>query len=121
VLVVDDEISVREMLFRALTSVSMDVALARNAEEAMVLCRSERFDVVFIDYILPGMNGDTLVPIVKELIPGAKIVMISGWVSSPLKKRTIEKSVHAWIDKPFDVSQIFSCIRRLAPGDATGH
>lgn len=121
VLVVDDEISVREMLFRALTSVSMDVALARNAEEAMVLCRSERFDVVFIDYILPGMNGDALVPIIKELIPGAKIVMISGWVSSPVKKRKIEKSVHAWIDKPFDVSQVFSCIRRLAPGDATSH
>jgi PAS domain S-box-containing protein len=121
VLVVDDEISVREMLYRALTSVSMDVTLARNAEEAVGIFRSERFDVVFLDYILPGMNGDTLVPIIRERLPGAKIVMISGWIPSPVKKREIEKSVHAWIDKPFDVSQIFSCIRRLAPGDSPGH
>jgi PAS domain S-box-containing protein len=121
VLVVDDEPSIRELLFKALTAISMDVMLARNAEEAMSLCKSDRFDIVFLDYILPEMNGDHLIPIIKEYLPQTKIVMISGWTSSPVKKKTIEKNVHAWIDKPFDITQIFNCIRELAADEAVKH
>ncbi len=121
VLVVDDEMSIRELLFKALTAISMEVTLARNAEEAIHLCKSDRFDLVFLDYILPEMNGDNLIPVIKEYLPHTKIVMISGWASSPGKKKTIEKSVHAWIDKPFDIAQIFNCIKELSIDDRIKH
>lgn len=117
VLVVDDEISIRELLFKTLTEIEMTVSLARNAEEALALCKSEKFDIIFLDYILPEMNGDNLIPLIKEHLPESKIVMISGWTSSPVKKKKIEKKVNAWIEKPFNISQIFSCIQELAPGE----
>lgn len=121
ILVVDDEISIRELLFKALTAIEMEVILARNAEEAIAYCKSDLFDIVFLDYILPEQNGDNLIPVIKEHLPQAKIIMISGWVSSPIKKKKLEKNVDAWIDKPFDVSQIFSCINDIAPGDGITH
>jgi len=121
ILVTDDEQNIREILFRALTSMSMEVTLARNAEEAIALCKSESFDIIFLDYILPEMNGDSIIPVIKQYLPGSKIVMISGWTSSPIKKKKIERSVNAWIDKPFDLARIISCISELsAEGTASG-
>ncbi len=119
ILVTDDEQNIRELLFRALTSMSMEVTLARNAEEAIALCKSDSFDIIFLDYILPEMNGDSIIPVIKQYLPASKIVMISGWASSPIKKKKIEQSVHAWIDKPFDLGQIVSCISELI-ADGTG-
>jgi YesN/AraC family two-component response regulator len=98
---------------------SMDVTLARNAEEAIALCKSESFDIIFLDYILPEMNGDSIIPVIKQYLPGSKIVMISGWTSSPLKKKKIERSVNAWIDKPFDLARIISCISELSADGTT--
>ena len=121
ILVVDDESSIREMLFRALTEIQMDVTLAKNAEEAENLCKSYPFDIIFLDYILPEMNGDKLIPIIKEHLPQSKIIFISGWSSSPLKKKDLEKRVHAWIEKPFNIRQIFDCIQQLDHGSEIKH
>ncbi|TAL33005.1 MAG: hybrid sensor histidine kinase/response regulator [Spirochaetes bacterium] len=121
VLVVDDEMSIRELLFRALTARNIRVTLARNAEEATVLCKSERFDVVLLDYILPEKNGDHLIPVIREHLPDAKIVMLSGWSSSPLKKKKIEKEVSAWIDKPFEVSDLLATLSALTEEKGLEH
>ncbi len=121
VLVVDDEMSIRELLFRALTARNIAVTLARNAEEAAMLCRAERFDVVVLDYILPEKNGDHLIPVIKEHLPDAKIIMISGWSSSPLKKKKIGKEVSAWIEKPFEIGDLLTTLSELTADQGLKH
>jgi len=56
-LVVDDSMSARVMLRRMLEQKKVSVDLAETAEEALQYLRSKRPDVVFMDHILPGMNG----------------------------------------------------------------
>ena len=114
VLVVDDEMPIREMLFRALTDMNIMVTLAKNAEEGVTQCKAEKYDVIFLDYVLPEMNGDKLIPVIKEYSPASKIVFISGWDSSPQKKKNLESSVHAWIDKPFNLTQILACLNDIS-------
>jgi len=114
VLVIDDEMPIREMLFRALTDMDIMVTLAKNAEEGLTQCKADNYDVIFLDYVLPEMNGDKLIPVIKEHSPSSKIVFISGWDSSPQKKKNLESSVHAWIDKPFNLSQILSCLNDIS-------
>ncbi|HEY1405642.1 MAG TPA: hybrid sensor histidine kinase/response regulator, partial [Spirochaetota bacterium] len=93
VLVVDDEMSIREVIFRALSSLHVDTSLAGTISELKDLILENRFDVIFLDYILPEMNADKILPILKDKFPSARIVMISGWSGSPQKKSQLEKIV----------------------------
>ena len=74
---------------------------------------SEKFDIIFLDYVLPEKNADRILPFIYEKNPEARIVMISGWNGSPVKKAAIEKNIDAWIDKPFNVDAILSQISMI--------
>jgi len=112
-LVVDDEMPVREVVFRTLSHAKVHTTLARNAEELEKIISSETFDIIFLDYVLPDKNADRVLPLIYEKNPGARIVMISGWNGSPVKKAAIEKNIDAWIDKPFNVDAILSQIKMI--------
>ena len=114
ILVVDDEMSVREILYRALIPAAEDVSLAVNADECRTLVESSRYDIILLDYILPDMNADRLLPVIREANPEAKIIIISGWNSSPVKKAAIEKQVDGWIDKPFNMDALMRKIAELS-------
>jgi two-component system, NtrC family, sensor kinase len=111
-LVVDDDMPVREVIFRALSHVNVEASLAHNASEFNRLIQTEHYDIIFLDYVLPEMNADRLLPTIKEKLPDARIVIISGWTGSPIKKSSIEKNVDAWIEKPFNVEAI---LKQLEP------
>jgi two-component system, NtrC family, sensor kinase len=112
-LVVDDEMPVREVVFRTLAHAKVHTTLARNVEDLEKIISTEKFDIIFLDYVLPEMNADRVLPMIYEKNPEARIVMISGWNGSPVKKAAIENSIDAWIDKPFDVEAILSQIKMI--------
>jgi PAS domain S-box-containing protein len=110
-LVVDDDMPVREVIFRALAHVNIDATLAHNATEMRNLIEKETFDIIFLDYVLPEMNADRLLPVIRGKMPDARIVIISAWSGSPAKKASIEKTVEAWIEKPFNVDAILDQLK----------
>jgi len=106
VLVVDDEMSIREILYRTLCTLDVETYLAGNISELQDLIMENSFDLIFLDYVLPEMNADKIIPVLKDKFPASRIVIISGWNGSPLKRSQIEKTVDAWIEKPFNVEAI---------------
>ena len=72
-LVVDDSMSARVMLRRMLEQKKVSVDLAETAEEALTYLQSKKPDVVFMDHILPGMNGFDAT---KEITTNPKTAMI---------------------------------------------
>ncbi|HNX59267.1 MAG TPA: ATP-binding protein, partial [Spirochaetota bacterium] len=106
VLVVDDEMAIREIIYRALCNLDTETYLAANMKELQDMIMDHVFDVIFLDYLLPEMTADRILPILRDKFPAARIVMISGWNGSPRKKAQLEKTVDAWIDKPFNVELI---------------
>ena len=114
ILVVDDEMSVREVLYRAMVDISQDVVLASSAEECESLVRSRSFGIIILDYILPEMSADRLLPVIRETNPSAKVLIISGWNGSPVKKEAIRQQVNGWIEKPFNVETIIKAIEELS-------
>ena len=113
ILIVDDEMPIREVLYRSLSPVSPDITLARNAAECEKLLSERAFDIVFLDYILPEMNADRLLPVIRSACPGAKVVIVSGWNSSPVKKEAVKKLVDGWIEKPFNVESVLAAVEQL--------
>lgn len=80
VLVVDDDASIRRVLRIAL-SVADGVGEVREAvdgTDALEVCRSFTPDVIFLDYWMPGMDGEMAAGTIRQLCPLARIVSFSG-------------------------------------------
>ena len=82
ILVVDDEVGIRELLFEILNDEGYRVQLAANAMEARAMRHAERPDLILLDIWMPEMDGITLL---KEWGAAGQlnmpVVMMSGPVS----------------------------------------
>jgi CheY-like chemotaxis protein len=94
ILCVDDEalgLSVRKML---LESRGYRVFTAECGPDALVLFSSEDLDLVILDYLMPGMNGDVVARKMKDLRPDLPIIMFSAYVDLPSETvELVDKSV----------------------------
>ncbi|QRK07955.1 response regulator [Archangium violaceum] len=103
VLVVDDEPVVRDVCARLLArEPDLVVSLAEDAEEALVLLRSQRFDVLITDKNLPGLGGVELIAEARALQPALEAVMITGYSSSESVIAAFAAGASDYILKPFE-------------------
>lgn len=108
ILIVDDEMPIREILYRSLLPAAPDITLARSAAECEKFLAERPFDIILLDYILPEMNADRLLPVIRRMRPESKVIIVSGWNSSPLKKEAFKQQVDGWVEKPFNVESILA-------------
>ncbi len=119
VLLVEDNSSAQLVIRRLLESFGCQTETAESAEEALSLCenRSEedRFDLILIDFKLPGMDGISLsVKIRKDARskPPA-IIIISGYIREDDIRRAKEAGVESYLIKPVKQSQLFNTILEI--------
>jgi NO-binding membrane sensor protein with MHYT domain/nitrogen-specific signal transduction histidine kinase/CheY-like chemotaxis protein len=85
ILVVEDEDAVRDIVGEQLRSLGYDVKLAADAEQALALLRSHRFNLVLTDVVMPGrLNGKGLADEVERSWPGTRVVFMSGYSENAL-------------------------------------
>ena len=87
VLIVDDERTAQNHLARILSKVTEDahVQMTDQAEEAVALCKSSDFDVVFLDINMPDKDGLTLAKEIKEIRPMINIVIVTAYPEHALE------------------------------------
>lgn len=78
ILLVEDDREQASLFASVLTMSGSDVVTELNAETALVRMAAEGFDLVLVDWDLPGMKGDVLITKVKAQYPGVKTVLFSN-------------------------------------------
>ena len=81
VLVVDDEPTYRSSVSRVLTNESYKVTAAANAEEAVNLLTSSRFDLLITDLRMPGMDGLSLLAKLDEISPNTASIIMTAYAT----------------------------------------
>jgi CheY-like chemotaxis protein len=81
ILVVDDEMSIRNLFEEVLSEAGYDVRLAENGELALDILKQEEIDVIFLDLRLFGMNGIELCRNIRKTNPVSMIYAITGWAA----------------------------------------
>ena len=114
VLVIDDELPVRETLAEMLTAVNHKVELAGSGQEALQKMRQHAFDFVFTDLAMPEMDGWETARSIRKNWPDVKIVLVTGYGPNTTPPPGEEHLVDAIIGKPFDFSQVGSTLNALA-------
>ncbi len=119
-LVVDDEpmnlIVARNMLGRY----KMDITTVNSGEEAVDICRTEDFDVVFMDHMMPKMDGvETMKNIRKDVSGRGKklpIVALTANAVSSAKEMFIKEGFDDFVAKPIDVAELERALKKVLPG-----
>ncbi|MGB5352274.1 MAG: response regulator, partial [Woeseia sp.] len=128
VLVVDDNEASRDILKEYIVSFGYTATVAESGEEALELMESkQRFDLLLLDWMMPGMTGLDVALAVRERKDPPKIVLLSSWKMPSREHRAM---VDAFIAKPVKPSALLDTImlafgkevvkRKRTLGSATG-
>ena len=113
ILVVDDEVSVRNILKTFLEYYDLTVKTAEDGVEAMEILGKENFDVLLSDIMMPRMDGLTLAGEVKNVQQDILVILMTGYASVNTAVEAIKKGVFDYVLKPFqNLEIIFQAVNR---------
>ena len=106
ILVVDDELSMREFLSILLEREGYDVSVAGSADEALRLIELSLFDLVLSDVQMPGLSGIELLSRIKQLSPETEVLMITAFSTAEHAVEAMRLGAYDYIAKPFKIEEI---------------
>ncbi len=106
ILVIDDEDSVRKILYQMLKAKGYEVVVASNGEEGIERFKEEPFDLVFTDLGMPKMSGWEVGRALKGINPKVPIALITGWGVELNKDKMKESGIDLVVSKPFNFDQV---------------
>ena len=118
ILVVDDNASNRDLLFRRLSHDGHQVARADSGRRALEILEVEEFDLILLDLLMPDLNGFQVLERLKadERLHDIPVIMISGLQETDSVIRCIEAGAEDYLPKPFNPvllrARISACLER---------
>ena len=124
ILVIDDNRDFANGLAELLRSACYDVSVAYSGEEAIGELVETNYDVILIDFMLPGMNGIEVMVKIHNLRPDARVVLMSAYDITQFADDARGHGAEATLQKPFGLDQIREVIgrpSRLIPSPTGPH
>lgn len=113
ILLVDDDEFIRDSLSLFFHSEGYSFTALDSAEKGIEALKTESYDIIFSDYMLPGINGLEFLKRVKESCPDAIQVFITAYFTSDVFYEAIGIGVQIFIQKPYTTSIIEKSLRQL--------
>jgi two-component system cell cycle response regulator CpdR len=119
ILLAEDDQVMREYLTRALERAGYAVSAVDRGTAAIPLLDSERFDLLLTDIVMPEMDGIELARRAAEMVPGLRVMFITGFAAVTLKVEREMPNARV-LSKPFHLRELVMEIDRLfAMGSVT--
>lgn len=106
ILVVDDELPIREVLIEFLADHGYTAAGAEDGPQAITLARSLKPQVILLDIAMPGMNGIETLKKLRTQSPSAAVIMISGHADHDMALKALDLGAYDFIQKPLDLKYL---------------
>ncbi|MCK9295373.1 MAG: sigma-54 dependent transcriptional regulator [Desulfobulbaceae bacterium] len=116
ILVVDDELSMREFLKILLEKEGYQAVTASDGEKALKAMEMQEFDLVISDIRMPGMGGLELLDAAKKAAPDLPFIMITAFASPEDAVQAMKHGAYDYITKPFKLSEIKAIITSAIAG-----
>jgi two-component system cell cycle sensor histidine kinase/response regulator CckA len=115
VLLVEDEDAVRAFATRALQNKGYTVLEADNGEGALdVINGTEmKIDLIVSDVVMPGMDGNTLVSLVRQEIPDVKVILMSGYAEDVFRDEIGRDDTLHFLGKPFTLKDLAGRVKEV--------
>jgi CheY-like chemotaxis protein len=115
VLIVDDSLTVRQLVQKVVkgSMFNCEIAEAADGETALALCGCAEFDVVFLDCNMPGLSGVATMKRLQAMQASAKVVMISSERNPATEREAFDCGARAFLHKPFDSADVDRVLHML--------
>ena len=112
IMVVDDEMHIRELVRFYLDKAGFDTIEAANAEEALDIVENQYIDLAVVDIMMPGMDGFELVEQMRQYreIP---VIMLTAKSQSKDKLRGFSLGIDDYVTKPFDPDELMARVKTI--------
>ena len=112
ILVVDDDLAMREMLTSLFADEGYDAEEAPSADVALEMARDEEFDAVLSDIKMPGKSGIELVAEMRELRPSTPVVLMTAFGSIDSAVEAMRVGALDYVTKPFEPEVVVVAMER---------
>ncbi len=111
-LIVDDELHVRESLSHWFIEDGYEVSTASGGKEALALLGRQHFDVVITDIRMPGMDGLELQKRIHEVDPEVAIILVTAYASVSTAVQALKEGAYDYLVKPFDPEELSRVVEK---------
>lgn len=112
ILVVDDELGIREGCRRVLGREGHQVVVTSTGEEGWEQVQSGQFDLALLDVMMPGMSGIDLLKRIAAFDPYLVCIIITGYATIELAVQAIKEGAYNFIAKPFESSALLLTVNQ---------
>ncbi|MBF0414420.1 MAG: response regulator [Magnetococcales bacterium] len=113
ILLIDDDVAIRNIACQVLQRSGHELQLAASAEEGLLCCAASPFSLVITDLSLPGMPGSRFAKIVREQYPQMKILIFSGLAPDTLEEDEQGGAGLAFLAKPFRPKELLLAVEEM--------
>lgn len=110
ILIIEDDTDINNMTADALKKAGYDCVQAFSGTEGLLYIENQRFDLILLDLMLPGKNGEALLPQIKKL-QGAPVIVVSARDSLDSKVELLNSGAEDYLTKPFEIRELIARIQ----------
>ena len=113
ILLVDDDEWIRDSLTLYFDTEGCQMIAVETAEEGMELLKQQDYDIILLDYKLPGIDGLTFSREIQDIRPDAIKILITAYKNKKVVSEAANVGIQDLIDKPFTIKTIEDSMLRL--------
>ena len=106
ILIIEDDMSIGNMLEKTLTNEGYAASRAYSGTEALLILKEKKPSLILLDLMLPGLSGEELLPKIK----GIPVIVMSAKSDSATKVDMLLGGAYDYITKPFDIDELLARI-----------
>lgn len=111
ILIVDDDEGLLSVLKHLFADEGIDVTTSNDGADGIGKCRTQPFDLVITDIMMPGATGLEVLEAVKKIDPDILVILITGYASLETAIQAIREGAYDYITKPFTLEEIKIAVR----------
>lgn len=112
IVVIDDEPSVLESFKMILKIKDYDVTTFPDGPSALAEFKKDSYDLAFIDYKLPKMDGLEVLKKIKEIDPSVEVIIVTAYATESSHANAITLGALEYLRKPFLMEEIYELVER---------
>ena len=116
ILIADDEYLIRWSLSEALAREGYEVISVENGRKAIEAVRTQRFDFIITDLIMPESDGWEVLQTIhqSQFQPLPRVIVITAHGKDETKKAVLEKGAWAYVEKPYVIDRIKDMLKEVS-------
>jgi len=113
ILVVDDELLIRDLLYDFFSEKGWLVSVHESPERALETLRNRNFDIALVDLKMPEIDGIDFVKRIRNFKPSLPVVIMTAFPSTETAIEALRLKVNDYIIKPFNINKLFKILDEL--------